>query len=557
MPTIIQSIQGRDIGFLRIVARFWGVELVSNDTHSVAEELAAALLTPRFFIEMIGSLTANARSALEELAKADGKLSWADFSRRYGEIREAGPGRRDREEIYLQPASVSEELFYRSLLGRAFFDRPAGAQEFAYIPDDLIPLVPLPGHGKAPEKMIDHHKSKQTSTVEKDRSPMGRLASLKEREQPLPVSDRILDDATTYLAALRMGFQAPETIIPVHLLKEFLSAAQIVVNGTPQIEPVRHFLESTREEALEQLVIAWLNSQNFNELHLVPGLVCEGDWSNQPRATREFLVGLVEAIPRNRWWSLAAFIHSIKEKYPDFQRLAGDYDSWFIKRLSDGVYLRGFGAWDHVEGALIRFLITGPLYWLGQVELATPEVNKIVSAFRVVQKDICEKRFIHNSTVNTIGKLHVSTQGKVIIPRSLSRATRYQVARFCVWDAEKPDEYRYQITTGSLMKAVEQGLKVNQLLGLLAKNSNSEIPPALIKAIKRWEDNGTEARLEVQTVLRVNRPEVLNELRQSKAGRFLRESLGPVTVIIESGAQSKVLAALADLGLLAEDVNKG
>jgi hypothetical protein len=74
-----------------------------------------------------------------------------------------------------------------------------------------------------------------------------------------------------------------------------------------------------------------------------------------------------------------------------------------------------------------------------------------------------------------------------------------------------------------------------------------------VKALKRWDDNGTEARAETQVVLRVSRPEVLEELRKSKAARFLGEPLGPTTVIIKAGAQSKVMAALAELGLLAED----
>ena len=100
--------------------------------------------------------------------------------------------------------------------------------------------------------------------------------------------------------------------------------------------------------------------------------------------------------------------------------------------------------------------------------------------------------------------------------------------------------------------ASKQGLKVSQLLGLLAKNAASGIPPAFVKALKRWEANGTEARVETHTILRVSRPDVLEELRKSKAGRFLGETLGPVTVIVKPGAQARVLAALAELGLLAE-----
>ena len=565
MPNLIQSFQGRDIGYLRIVARLWGIELAASDTDTVLKELAAALLDPKLVTEIVDSLPADAMSALEALAKADGKLPWAAFARRFGEIREAGPGRRDREQIYLHPVSAAEVLFYLALLARAFFDMPAGAQEFAYIPDDLLPLIHHGEHTPAPDAGAggEHRENIKKDSVDSVLSvvknePLGRPASPKEREYPLPASDRLLDDATTLLAALRMGLPPPETRIPACVVTEFLSAAKIILpsprggwagGGVPQIEPVRLFLEAPRKDALDKLVNAWLESETFNELRQVPSLVCEGEWSNQPLVTREFLLTLLEAVPENNWWSLPAFIRAINEKYPDFQRPAGDYDSWFIKRVVDGVYLRGFGVWDEVDGALIRYLITGPLYWLGQVELATPAGNDIVSAFRSANN---KSRITNAETA----RLHVSSQGKIVVPRLLPRAARYQIARFCEWDEAKPDEYRYRVTTGSLKKAGEQGLKVSQLLSLLAKNVPAEIPPAFVRALKRWELNGTEARVEVQTVLRVSRPEVLEELRKSKAGRFLGEMLGPVTVVVKPGAQTKVLAALAELGLLAEEVHE-
>jgi hypothetical protein len=540
MPNLIQSIQDRDIGYLRIVARLWGIELAAFATDTALKEIAAALLDPKLVTEIVDSLPADARSALETLVNADGKLPWAVFTRRFGEIREAGPGRRDREKIYLDPVSAAEVLFYRAFLARAFFDMSTGPQEFAYIPDDLIPLINREKHGGNKKISVD-----STEIAE----PLGRPASPKEREHPLAASDRLLDDATTLLAALRMGLPLPETRIPVRVVTEFLSAAKIIMDGKPQIEPVRLFLEAPRKDALDKLVNAWLESETFNELRQVPGLVCEGEWSNQPLVTREFLLTLLEVVPENIWWSLPAFIRAIKEKYPDFQRPVGDYDSWFIKRESDGTYLRGFTNWDAVDGALIRYIITGPLFWLGQVELVTPAGNEVVSAFRSANN---KSRTPNAETL----RLHVSSQGKIVVPRLSPRAARYLIARFCEWDDEKEAEYRYSVTTGSLKKAQEQGLKVSQLLSLLAKNAVAEIPPAFVKALKRWELNGTEARVEIETVLRVSRPEVLEELHKSKAGRFLGETLGPVTVIVKPGAQSKVLAALAELGLLAEEVHE-
>jgi hypothetical protein len=278
----------------------------------------------------------------------------------------------------------------------------------------------------------------------------------------------------------------------------------------------------------------------------MPGIICEGEWKNQPLVTREFLLNLLDAVPDDKWWNLNSFINGIKNKYPDFQRPAGDYDSWFIKRETDGQYLRGFKSWDEVDGALIRFFITDILYWLGIVELAGPEEGSEVTAFRLLNvKNL--KLKAENA------KLHISSQGKIVIPRFAPRTVRYQVARFCEWDEEKTDDYKYRITPHSLTKAKEQGLKVEQLLILLAKHSDAGIPPVLVKALKRWKVSGTEAWAETQIVLKVSRPEVLEELRKSKAARFLGEPLGPTTVTVKSGAIQKVMDAMTELGLLAED----
>jgi hypothetical protein len=539
MPNLIQSLQGRDLGHLRIVAGLWGLELVPAENEAALQELTAALLVPDLVHEIVDSLSAQAQSALEMLAEAGGKMPWPAFARQFGEIRETGPGRRDREQVYLKPVSIAETLFYRALLARAFFDTPSGLQEFVYIPQDIYEILKHKtpkGHPEKPSRLAG-----SSGTISSE--PLGRLATPKEHEHPIPATDRLLDDATTFLAALRMGLEVPEMQIPAGMVSEFLKAAGIVVGNTAQPGQLKSFLELPRPQALALLTKAWHASDSLNELHLVPGLVCEGEWINQPRVTREFLFHLLETLPEGKWWSLPAFIRAIKEKYPDFQRPAGDYDSWFIKRLSDGAYLRGFACWDEVEGALVRYLITGPMFWLGMVELATPEDGGYVSAFRVNETQI---------TSIEKGKLTVVSNGYISVPRLVPRVARYLISRFCEWEQAKPDEYRYRVTIGSLEKAGEQGLKVRSLLSLLARNAASEIPPAFIKALKRWQLNGTEARVEVQAILRVTRPEVLDELRKSKAGRFLGDALGPVTVIVKPGAQSKVLAALAELGLLAE-----
>lgn len=537
MPDLLASLLPHDLGHLRILAELWGLELDAHERDIAADELSASLLDPQLTRETIEVLPAEARAALDALIAAHGRLPWAEFARRFGEIREMGAGKRDRERPHRKPISAAEMLFYRGFLAKAFFDTDKGAQEFAYVPDDLLEILK--------HKVHEGHEGNSGELL-------GRPATPVEKAFEMLSTDRVLDDATTLLAALRIGkagYQpAPQPINALRgadwqsALPALLQTAKLIKKNVPQAEAVKKFLEAPRTDALSLLVEAWKSSTTFDELRLLPSIICEGEWKNDPRTTRHTLLGFLRAIPPNQWWSLPAFLRDLKLKHPDFQRPAGDYDSWFIKRAVDGQYLRGFAYWDAVDGALVRFTIQ-IMHWLGLADLAAPEEGKDFTAFRLTQ-------YATRNPQRATDKLVISSNGKIFVPRNASRAVRYQIARFCEWDEEKPEGYPYRVTAQSLKHATEQGLKAEQLLSLLVKHTKSNVPPALVKALKRWEVNGTEARAESQTILRVSRPEVLEELRASKAGRFLGEPLGPTAVIVKGEAIPRIAAALAEMGLL-------
>ena len=540
MPELIASLQKYDLGHLQIVAGLWGVDLAAGEAIAAAEELAACLLDVDLVNELTEALPSEARSALDALVERQGRIPWAEFTRRFGQVREMGPGKRDREKPQLQPASAAEALFYRALLARAFFDTGRGLQEFAYIPDDMLVLI----SGEEEPAPTARRPGPAALPLPARDAPLGRPASPGEHGEEIPADDRLLDDATTLLAALRAKIAPPPTGLPLPVIEGFLKAAGLIRASVPQPEPVKQFLEAPRPQAMKILSDGWLESEEFNELRLLPGIQCEGEWSNQPLVTRDFLLQILEALPDGQWWSLPAFIRAVKERYPDYQRPAGDYDSWFIRRVADGSYLRGFGSWDEVDGALIHYFITNILRWLGLVELARSKEGSALAAFRLS---------VPAETKEEKARISTSSGGILSVPRLFSRAVRYQLSRFGEWEGEKADAYRYRITPGSLKRAQDQGLKVDHLLALLAKYSDPGVPPALAKALRGWEANGTQARVQSQVVLRVARPEILEELRKSKAARFLGENLGPTSVVIKDGAQSRVMSALAEMGLLAED----
>jgi len=141
MPDLFTSLQKHDLGHLRIVAGLWGLELGSSETEAALKELCASLLDPDLLAEILEALDPEARAALEALAAKNGRVPWAEFTRRFGDIREMGAGKRDREKPHLNPASTAEILFYRALLARAFFNTASGPQEFAYLPNDLLTIL--------------------------------------------------------------------------------------------------------------------------------------------------------------------------------------------------------------------------------------------------------------------------------------------------------------------------------------------------------------------------------------------------------------------------------
>jgi hypothetical protein len=538
MPSLEHSLQGRDLGHLRIVAEQWGHTLTAPDTRVGLQRVLPLLLDAETFDEVYDTFDDATQDALAELMRANGRLPWAVFTQRYGEIRKMGAGRRNRERPDQAPVSIAETLWYHALIARNFFDTEDGPQEFAYLPDDWLFLLPSPDA--------------------RPQAPLGRPATPTEYAHVIPATDHLLDDATSLLAHLRAGKPLdtyPLTGNPLspHVLRDLLSAASIVGDdGIPEPKPTRNFLRRPRGQALAQLVTAWHSSTSFDEVRQLPGLVAEGDWENFPQRTRQRVLSFLTHLPNGAWWNINALIAAIKMRQPDYQRPSSTYDTFYLREAESDEFLQGFVHWERVDGALIRYFVEGPLFALGLVELAAPESDGLVTAFRLTPwaLDLLAGTPPHHLADET-GKLTVRSNGLVSVPRHTPRAVRYQIARFCVWEHEKADPFLYRITPASLKEAVGQGLKVSHLITLLANNSEG-IPPNVTQALRRWERAGTQVQVEKITVLRLGDPEILTALRKTRAARFLSDPLGPTSVIIKPGAEDKVLAVLMEMGWLGE-----
>jgi hypothetical protein len=538
MPDLKHRLQNHDLGFLDIVADFWGLELSAPDVRAALPRLVKGMLNPDILLEVVEALPDPARRALETLQASEGWLPWPRFSRAYGPLREVGPGKRDREQPHLNPVSAAEVLWYRALIGRDFLRRAGELQECAYIPDELRKLLPPP------------------QSIEP--GPPGRAASPEETAFEIPATDRILDHCCTLLAALRLGDpeRSPAAAAwqpPLPVVHALLRAVKLIsTEEQPVPEDARPFLEMSRGEALAWLAQGWRESDLFNELRLVPSLSCEGAWRNDPQATRENVLDLLKDLPEGEWWQLESFIKAVREQQPDFQRPVGDYDSWLIQNARTGESLIGEGHWDEVDGALLRYLITGPMHWLGLMDLAAPEPKANPTAFRFSAwaQDLLQGKPAQGLAEEDQPFVGHS-DGKLTVSRLTPRLARYQVSRFGTWLAETNAAYIYRLTPESLRAAAAQGLKASHLETLFSK-FGEEPPPSLLTALENWEQKGQQAEIAPGIVLQVSDPKVLQALRDTPAGRFLDTPLGPTAILVHKGAVEKVRAALARLGTLSE-----
>lgn len=536
MPDLQKSFLHYDQGMLRILAEKWDVELDPGPPRQMLARFISQINHPEAVKGMLDMLTEDARETFLKLAAGGGAMPWAEFTRNHGTFRIMGAAKRDRERPDRSPVSITEQLYYCGLIAKDFLKTEGEPQEFAFIPDEFLAILkPAPTAGS---------------------SPPGHPAVLPEKQQVLPASSSLVDDACTYLAALRTGLN-PDQQQAAFLNKDFpflsslLRACELMdASSMPDPNNVRKFLESSRAESLLFLVQGWQNSTSLNELRLLDGLVFEGNWTNSPQPARQFLVSMLRFVPPGTWWDLNGFISHVKKEKPDFQRPSGDYDSWFIQRAEDGQYLRGFDSWDEVEGELVRYLVTGPMHLLGLIDLAG-DGQKSAYAFKWSgwAMALLENRLPAVREPQP-GRIRLDNSGSLLIDRTALRPLRYQMARFCEWLGIKENTYRYRITPAGLFNAQKQGLQASKLEALLHRHADPPLPPGILQAIQRWEKDGTAALMETAIILKLDSPQLMEQLTNSRAGRFIKEVLSPTVCTVRPGGIDAVRCALAEFGYL-------
>lgn len=562
MRTLQQCLLDTDPVRQRAIARLWDIDLPANHQRDVAAQLAEAMVAPEAIASAWDALSDDQRGALGALLSAGGRMPLRIFTRKWGEIRAMGPGRLEREQPWQNPISPAEGLWYRGFISRAFEQGDEGTHEVVFVPPEL--QTHLPARPASPPTLI------------LDPAPEPAIVR--------SAGDAFLDDTSTLLAYLQNerlrarpddGWPAhhltrlarrlrdPDAtrLALIHHLVQRLGWLRVTDSGRlrPDPTPVAAWLQAPIHGQRVVLAEAWQSDPTWNDLCHVPSLQPEdtGAWHNNPLLARGTILRHLTACGQSTWHRLDDFVAAVKRSEPDFQRPDGDYTSWYIRDRATGNYLMGFESWDSVDGALVRYLISGPLAWLSIVDLGAPSCEGASTVFRLTSAGAALIGLAEPPPEPEPAPLTLCPDFTVLAPSSQNHE-RFQLARVADWMATPRVEetggaaqFAYRLTPTSLERARQQGIPVSRVLEFLGRAIKAPVPRFLEDALTRWETRGAEARLEHGMLLRLSSEKLMAQASASpSARRLIQEQIGPTTALVRERDWPRLVVALGEMGIL-------
>ncbi|MBZ0289081.1 MAG: hypothetical protein K8I30_15790 [Anaerolineae bacterium] len=554
-----------DAALLPTLAKVWKTSITGLDVAGSIPVIGAAMLDEAKAEAIWDALTDEQRGAMQMLTGSGGKMPKAMFTRVFGDFRKMGAAQIEREKPLERPTSIAEGLYYRGLIAEAFEQADTGPRVVIYVPDDLAQILPM---RKTSYSNLKDEAPAQTT----EEAPI--VDAVDDVQHVQQADTSIVDDMTTLLAYLQLhsplldgetlalGDRAvarnfllkPSDERIMFLFGVGVSADLIEVQAgkaSPKRAEARRWLSASRATQVQNLAEGWRGSTLYRDLWHVAGLHPDpgGELDEYDAAVaRDNVLELMgNLVPKQEWWSLESFIWAVKDSDPDFQRPGGDYDSWYIRNDEDE-YLKGFESWDAVEGALLEFYISGPMHWLGLVDLGEDAAR--MTAYG--------RAFLGQTPwpnpPDPEDKITVKDDGTLMISRKVTRVDRFQAARFTTWVAAG-DPYVYKLDATGIQRAGEQGINTGHIASFISRAlGDAPVPAPITQLLENWRSGPAAAvTMEKLMVLRTTAPETLDQILDAPSlRRYLGARLGPMAVIVRTGQWEALRVALGEQGIQVE-----
>ena len=330
--------------------------------------------------------------------------------------------------------------------------------------------------------------------------------------------------AATPALEIRAEHEVPRLLfIRLLLMKLGLLQEQ---QGMLRAAPAKAFFSLPLLERARRCYRAWLENTFWNELMHLPEVIIRPGPAPLDPAHEEVVLARQTVVARvlheqaGAWCDLPTFVAHTKLYAPYLlfpRRYGSRADRYSIGsnpygwdfRLRRG-WLTHREGWHLVEGGFIRAVISGPLYWLGLVDMNS-EDNP--TAFRLAE-DISPVTSDVPVSIEEppAGRLIVQPNFELVALAPVSEALLINLDRF----AERTSLERiaqYRLTKASVTRAIQMGLHADAIQQTLEQASGSEIPQNVQYSLLEWERQARRIELwRAATLLEVDDPNLLDEL---------------------------------------------
>lgn len=563
-------LQTADSGVMYLLPKIWGVETGHLSKEDTLEAMVSAMQDEQRIEALWDKLSDEQRQALQNLYASKRVMPVSQFNLLYGSHRRMGRSQIERDQPHLKPQSIAEALYYQGFIAEANQETKSGLRPVFYIPHEIAEQLPL--H----KTQYSDLEALEESLADDDPPEVGHLEAYDEEvlTDIQPADTSLIDDMTTLLAYLRVHSAGVEgdSFLPVdierilpHMLKPlpgrltFLlgvgASADLITTTDGRAYPKRTelnaWLSAPRWQQVRTLAQTWRDNRLYQDLWHIPDLYPDPDAGVQydaHQARQAVLEFLQQFALAKDWWSISDFIDLVKEHEPDFQRPGGDYDSWYI-RNRDGEYLRGYESWDAVDGALLEFIITAPMHWLGLMDIAEDAARLTAYGRAFLEMSPWPQPNEAEEAVR------IHEDGTLIASRRVARVDRFQMARFTTWLPHHDDHYLYKLDAEGIQQGEAQGITTTHITRFLQRQLDGKpIPPAVARLLETWQGGANaDVSLERLLVLRTHSKEILDTIyREPALRRYLGARLGDMAAIVLPDRVDALRDALGEMGVHVE-----
>lgn len=543
------------LGLLRQIAASHQVALPEPPARAeVVRVLAGRLLEPGYLAQYVGNLGDDERAALTLVVGEGGQVRSFALER---QLRSAsgGPGLQDADQAV---SDLPAHLLQAGLLFRTFQAAGPDRGEVYVAPDELHPLLPKAPSVKEPtlvpaEPPVElrrclasfnllamasfvRHWRQSGSSGRAGAGAGGQLDALSEETAELAVelAGRTPRERWTLLAHLgvRLGLLAREQggLQPTERLAEWLGQG---------------------EAGERQLWTSYLHSEQWNDLERAGS----GDArfvgrTADPTVSRGQVVKLVGTLPVDQWVLATDVERLIRERAPDFLREGFEVATSRLVDLESGEELVGSDSWERVEGPLVHYLLSGPLFWLGIVEwgLFGEEWDRL----RVTSAGRAWLEGSDEALWPALDPFDLTEARKVVAPERCDLALLWDLEPYLAIERRGPPS-EYHLNRASFARGLEAGGSLDELRRLLERAALGPLPTSFNQALERWAGRAGRYRLRPMVVLTAEDEAELNEtLAKLESAGLVRERLGPRAVAITAARAGELADALERQGQLPE-----